>query len=285
MRHAEHKHTAKALEHLHRAGYAAGGKVHGDAKMDAAMVKKAMHEHDMQLHHGTTKLHLARGGAAKHKGGTKVNVIVAPQGQGAPHPVPVPVPAAGAPMGGPPRPPMAPPGAMPPRPGMGAPPMMGPPGGVAMRPPGMKRGGWVKKRADGGDVSSKRDPQTYSTDDTGGAPVFSKDWDDSKDKSAYDKVRPKQARGGALKELARVHKEEGKPRRAAGGPAMSAGNKRHVKADRIPDNVDMFQEKTEAKRGGSIKRARGGGVKMDAGSGGGLGRLEKIKAYGGRARG
>jgi hypothetical protein len=111
--------------------------------------------------------HLADGGMAKgrkgHKGGTKVNVLVAPQG-GGDRPVPVPVPA-GGPMGGampPPRPPMPPPGGgmppggggmppgamggMPPRPPMGA----GPPiaAGVPMR----RRGGRVQHHAEGGAV-------------------------------------------------------------------------------------------------------------------------------------
>ena len=63
---------------------------------------------------------LARGGAAKHKKGSKtqVNVIVAGKGEQPPAAAPMPVPPP-APMPPRPMPPMAPPaGAMPPRPGM-----------------------------------------------------------------------------------------------------------------------------------------------------------------------
>ena len=84
----------------------------------------------------------ARGGAAKHKkGGTHVNVIVAPGG-GHPQPTPVPVPMGGPPGGmpmPPPRPPMAgpPPGAGGPPPGLAPPGAGGPPG----LPPGLRKNG------------------------------------------------------------------------------------------------------------------------------------------------
>lgn len=107
----------------------------------------------------------ARGGRAGHKPGhTNVNILIG-------HP---PGGAGGAPGGGglapppmmPPRP-MMPPGggAPPPPPGMGAPPggmpgvpAGGPPGPpMGMRPPGMKRGGKVRKRAEGGGTDSDDD--------------------------------------------------------------------------------------------------------------------------------
>lgn len=142
----------KAKAYLSRCGYKKGGAVKED-------VKKGVHEHEKHLHKGEkeTKLKLksggraegrkaeahlgkyARGGATKaKKGGTTVNVVIAPSGQQSPQKVPVPVPAPG---GG---------GMPPPRPPMGGPPpggaMMPPPGGGGMPPhPPMKRGGAIKK--------------------------------------------------------------------------------------------------------------------------------------------
>ena len=100
-----------------------------------------------------TPIQRARGGRTKHKAGTHVNVIVAPQGGNQagpapmmPHPmamganpaVPPPMPPAGGPPG-------LPPGMPPGMPPMGArPPMMPPPGAV---PPGM-----MPPRAKGGRV-------------------------------------------------------------------------------------------------------------------------------------
>src|SRR5215469_4571018 len=94
----------------------------------------------------------ARGGRAKHKGKTIVNVMVAPHpgapSLGGPAPTMPPAPPAGPPLA---RPPMAPPpGAMPPGgPPMGPmarPPMPPPPGGLP--PPGIvrKQGGRVRGR-------------------------------------------------------------------------------------------------------------------------------------------
>lgn len=74
--------------------------------------------------------------------------------------------------------------------------------------------------------------------------------------------------------------------RARGGAATSSGNAKMEPKNRVPDNKDMFLERTEAKKGGAIKRAAGGNVgpHMDAGAGGAKGRLEKIRAYGGGHR-
>jgi hypothetical protein len=125
-----------------------------DRLADISRVKKAVHEHEAHDHKGEKKTPLEglrHGGKTRHEvegkrakggrldrkqGGSKVNVVVAPQG-GAPgpsRPVPVPVPVAGG----------VPPGARPPIAGMGAGPG-GPPGVPA------KRGGKVK-RAAGGDT-------------------------------------------------------------------------------------------------------------------------------------
>lgn len=123
-------------------------------KADASMIKKAVMEHEEHMHPGQkpTRLKLKTGGvaegekapkrldraaggrASKKKGGTNVNVIIAPQGGGAgagampPHP-PMPIPGAGGPP--PPgagAPPGLPPGGMPPRPPMGPPVGAGVPG-------------------------------------------------------------------------------------------------------------------------------------------------------------
>ncbi len=131
-REAESGHAAK----MRRMGLAHGGAVDSDRKSDEKMIRKAIGEHDKQLHGGKhTDLHFAEGGAvpqkraaggaAKHKG-AHVNVIVAPQvhpGMPGPGAMPPP-PGAALP---PPRPPMP----MPPPPAM----MPGAPGGVAGGPP------------------------------------------------------------------------------------------------------------------------------------------------------
>ena len=127
---------AKAHKLVSRTGYARGGSVHGDAKEDANMIERGVHEHEAALHKGEhkTKLHLgdgvegekgrhhlakrARGGATGKKGhSTRVNVIVAPQGGGGGGP-----PGMASPIA--PRPAMPPPAAMP---SGGAPPGMMPP--------------------------------------------------------------------------------------------------------------------------------------------------------------
>lgn len=153
---------AAAAQHRERCR-AFGGAVHEDAKEDAAMITKGIHQHDAQLHGKTgksaTKVHLRGGGKveghkAKHrldrthhdkraeggaaggkekaagKKGVTVNIIL-PQSGPAPGsvPVPRPVPVAGA------RPPMG----APPQAGLGPVPGPGPAPG-AMPPPGMGAG-------------------------------------------------------------------------------------------------------------------------------------------------
>jgi len=49
------------------------------------------------------------------------------------------------------------------------------------------------------DDDEKRRPQTKGTDDTGGAPVFDENWDDSADAAAAEKFRQGKAKGGAIR--------------------------------------------------------------------------------------
>ena len=139
------------------ATYARGGKVkHKDAGGAVSAIEQANSNQAGSSNSCAGKarggaIARAKGGRAKHKGSTHVNVIVAPQGQGAggpppgmmPHPAPNPQLAAllaGAhpPAGGPPPAPPSPP------PGAG-----GPPGAP---PPGMPPGGPPTMRARGGKV-------------------------------------------------------------------------------------------------------------------------------------
>jgi hypothetical protein len=147
---------------LKSTGYKAGGhESDSDRKADIAMIKRAIGEHDEQLHPGHhTRVTLKRGGFAdggmaanrmdqRSRGGKKhptsqTNIVISPPA----HP-PMGPPMGGPPIGLPPRPPMAAPAAMPPRPPM-APPPGGMPGGMPMGgapgmppglPPGMPPGG------------------------------------------------------------------------------------------------------------------------------------------------
>lgn len=96
----------------------------------------------------------ARGGKVRGKGGTKVNVIIQPQGGGGGAPMPPPM----APPMMPPGPPPPPPGGPPGGPGGGIPPQLlaalagggGGPGGPGGPPPGMPPG--AIPRATGGRV-------------------------------------------------------------------------------------------------------------------------------------
>jgi hypothetical protein len=213
MNHADlrkqgHKDHDRKLQHMAGGGHVErGGKamleraMREDRKEDAAMVKKAVAQHESHDHPGKskTKLHLATGGRAEDakaparldrkglktggrakKGGhTNVNVIVAPGHGGQPMPIPVPM---GAGPGGPP-PMMPPPGAGGPPPGLGGPPpgmgampprpMPGPPVGAGVPGMGMRaRGGRAGYKAGGavdGDQENKPATGKGRGDQVGGA--------------------------------------------------------------------------------------------------------------------
>lgn len=224
-----------------------------DRDEDEALIKKAMGEHDAQMHGGKhTKLKLRKDGGAvegesakprndrltRAEGGgakrspkhSQVNVIIA-GGHGNPaggdamaHPMM-------PPMGGPPiHPPMMPPGAPPPGPPMMPPP--GPPG-----PPGMPPGG--PPPGMGGPPGMPRPPMA-----PGGIPP--------------------RKHGGAI---GRKH----------GG---SVSDNSSTEASRKKEQMGPYARKSGGGVGsldGKAPRAIGVGEK---GSGGGLGRLAKIKAYG-----
>lgn len=161
----------RAISALRSSGYASGGEVHSDVAEDKKLIRGMLSNARIKLRSGggvpgqksTSRPdraargdieERARGGAAgKHRPGIgKVNVIVANTDKGAAPPMP-PRPMA-PPM---PHPPMAPPM---PAPGPSPAPMAGPagpPGSPMMRPPGVRRGGSVKHRADGGAVAEDRE--------------------------------------------------------------------------------------------------------------------------------
>lgn len=138
--HAHRAHHASKARVKHILGHAHGGKIkHSDAAEDRKMISSAIHKHEAKMHGHKSKHRLdkfARGGGAKGKHHTQVNIAVVAPHRGSPSP------AAGAPPGG---------GAAPPLPPAGGPPL--PPKGMPMPPPGagggmppMKRGGRVYKR-------------------------------------------------------------------------------------------------------------------------------------------
>lgn len=136
-------HLSKIHKMLKGAGYKSGG----DIAEDKALISEMVHKHEKHDHPGKSltkfksggavdgkKSHhrldkLARGGKPK-KSGTKVNVIVAPQGGKQPVPVPVKVPLApNAPM-----------------PSSGGAPIPSPMGGGMPGQPPMKKGGKCYKK-------------------------------------------------------------------------------------------------------------------------------------------
>lgn len=232
-------------------GYKSGGAVHKDAAADKKLISKMLADHDepegRKAKHRRDKPMRAHGGKVGKKGKhSAVNVIVNAQ-----HPSPMPPP----PMMAPP-PPMAPPGP-PPGAGLGAP----APGGPPMPPPGMP------PRKSGGRLTS--DGHT---------------------------AKPMRAKGGGVKS----------------GPAWEEGKRLGTKVSHVPakepdiENMNRGKPITYAK-GGAVEhrevkfkasggmvsfRARGGPVesnykvapatKLSGGAGGGIGRREKAKEYGGK---
>lgn len=192
----------------------------------------------------------ARGGRANGK--TNVNVIVAPGGgqnqpPTPPMPPPMPPPQA-APPAAPPHPPMMPPPGAGPGPGM-------PPSGLAIR----KRGGRVNK-ADGGPVSL---PPPVSM------PIVqpkakTQSMDATTTKPSWMQGRKALKTGGRVENM---------------GAAKKEGMKNGTQVTHTPgkNDLDDISSKPPA-----LTRKKGGRVyPIDDGAGGGEGRLEKIKAYGG----
>lgn len=93
-------------KHLTKA-YAKGGKVHSDEAEDKKLISKMLSAHDRKVEGKASGGRLdkyARGGAAKKKGDTNINIVLAPQGkEPAPPPMmppPMPIPPPVAPPGG-----------------------------------------------------------------------------------------------------------------------------------------------------------------------------------------
>jgi hypothetical protein len=245
----------------------------------------------------------ARGGHTGKGGKHVTNVIVAPQGGGAGGPPsgmpvpprPMPPPAAAAP---PPRPIMPPPqGAMPP--GAGGPPM-------GMRPPGaMKRGGGLKhKRARGGEADCDegeereeraRGGRTQNVREEGSAP-----WESMMTQKRGGNVRhrdmggsagvpadPTQMNPQALQRVAQIRKAQAQQQAmqhggmgGMGGRPMQPPMSGAQAARMTPGNIAMQKSGGKVHVNEHERRARGGHVHMEAGAGGGEGRIEKTHEYG-----
>jgi hypothetical protein len=247
-------------------GHAHGGAVHSDKLEDEKMIRKAFKEHDEQLHEGKkTKLTFKNGGKVdadgdydgdeprrserrdrRARGGATggkhkgTHVAVIVAPQGG---------GGGGGMGD--RPPMPVPGPMAPAPHpMPMPPPAPPPGGMAGGAPG----------AAGMPPIGAVAPRPPMPGMPPGAPM------------------PMRARGGAAGEA--VPEKGREPEWAAEeSDRIGAGKyklNKMVKADmrakggRVAGKVRNFEDKAPSD----------GGVDIDDGAGGGLGRLEKIKAYG-----
>lgn len=162
-KHTKHSQHMRAKHLMARTGYASGG----DVSQDKAMIRKAIDQHDDQLHGGKkTHLSLKTGGAVEgHKSGGRLDKLArggAHHGKkkGKTHVTVNVLNHSGPTM---PQKPMVPPMPMPPPPD---PAMAGPPGGGPMPPPamgpgGMKTGGRMAKRAAGGSMGAPT--QGYST--------------------------------------------------------------------------------------------------------------------------
>lgn len=146
---AQHKEVHAGRKKAHEAKhFKKGGRVHSDEKEDRALIKKMVKKDDLKAPGKASGGRLdkfARGGGTKHKkGGTHINILVAPKGGEAaalPGGAGGPPPGAGGPppMMPPKGPPGMPPGAGGPPMGAGGPPMMPPPG--AGGPPMMRKAG------------------------------------------------------------------------------------------------------------------------------------------------
>ena len=256
----------------------------GDIAQDEALIKKAIDEHDEQLHGGAkTRLKFKRGGhvegkearprldrarggrTKKGKGGHKVvvNVVMPQKGDG---------PSDGGP-------PMMPPGGMPPHPPMmpppGGPPPGGPPGGPPMGPPvgaGVpmphKRGGKVKRqeRCDGGRAGRSSGGRAALA--MGGCPGdgFS---------NMPVQAPPMPGRGAPPM-----------PGTTMGAPGMGMRPPMPVQnlpaMGQMPPRPGFGMPGAAGMVGQPVGRKSGGRVpNLEGGAGGAEGRLDKIKAYGG----
>lgn len=307
-----HRHSEKARHLLRRGGYKVGGAVKSDEAEDKAMIKKAVHKHEKHDHKGEPLTKLKNGGEAegekahhrpdrkaraaggstkgKKKGHAQVNVIVAGGGgQPAPHPMmPPPMAAPGGPPPMPPRPPMPPPGAAGPGAGM-------PPPGMPPRPMANK-GGRIMKDSGGGVYSSKaealrnmsKSAQTAVgahakdveyTRPSSGAPDSNPDW-----RKAVEDVSAKKESSPPSDDSAPAGEKNGGRQKKARGGLTSAGPLNYDGAKKQGNsdpswkkNGGSSNEKEETASGRSLG---GRAPAMSHGSGGGLGRLDKAKAYG-----
>jgi hypothetical protein len=245
----------------------------------------------------------ARGGSTG-KGKHVTNVIVAPQGGGAGGPpggMRPPMPTAQPPMQAPPPRPAAPPPPPPqagPPPGAGGPPM-------GMRPPGaMKRGGGVRhKRARGGEADCDEDGDREPDRRARGGHVQKMQEVGVPSESLMQANRgghirkrdvggnagvpsnPTQMNPQQVQQIAQIRKQKMMAEQAAqqgGGRPQMQGPMGAAPAARMAGNPGMPMQK----RGGEVhvkehvRRASGGHVSMEAGAGGGEGRIEKAHEYG-----
>lgn len=290
--------------------YAHGGAVHEDEAEDAKMIEEGVHEHESAMHKGEpkTKLkfragghvdgekarhHLGRRARGGRAGKTHVNVIVAPQGGGGMQPR-GPMPAAM-----PPRPIAAAP--PPPRPAVAPPPPGGMPGAMPgggmgqPKPPGMmKRGGHVR-RARGGPAKGEEDAADAAEYEDNRAIAGAKGG-----KKVVEAGTPwtnilHSKRGGKIghRDMGGMTGVPGQAPGAAMQGQMPGAGQMTPQQQQAAQQM-MAQRAAQArmnpaagtpgmptqKKGGKIERKHGGTVPMEAGSGGGEGRIEKTHLYG-----
>lgn len=318
----------RARELISRTGYPAGGhfarggETHSDKIADEKLIKKAIDEHDSQLHGGKkTRLTFAEGGdtsmprmdqrarggggkkKAHGKGETNVNIAVIPRAGGPQGAAP---PMAGPPPAMPPHPPMPMPAAPPPRPpmpvaGAGAPMPMPPPtapapgmppglppglAGAMGRPPGIRRGG---RLARGGKTDGWAE---------GGASNPLSDLTSTHEHRAAGGAGRHKVRlagpplTGGLSDRSSQKQVESPDRMDIGDTSYHASASPQLQnaladsnARMIPHQQDqaMTPPPLQKKAGGEVGAGRASG--MNAGAGSGRGRLEKARSMPGITHG